>query len=881
VLVDKEGGDAWGSRSGAFPSGHTSQAFWQGTALATLLPELSAQILARTAEAGDNRIVIGAHYALDVISGRMMGQKIVQLRLADPEFAALMDEASEELHAVLEDGCGDTLENCIAADEPYLSTDEALAYYEKKLGYGFPLTGETGQPVTVPAGAESLLRSSHPELTDEQRRQVLALTATDSGHPLDEGEEESWQRLNLAAAMNADVTVNEDGSASLGTTDDGTTDVQVLTINDFHGRIEANGDEAGAAVLAGAVADYRAANPNTLFASAGDNIGASTFTSFIDDDNPTIDALSAAGLDVSAVGNHEFDQGFADLTDRVLPRYEENTGIDGADFGLGANVYLKGTETPALREYAIREVDGVRIGFIGTVTSDTATLVSPSGVAGLDFGDQTEAANRVAEEIADETDVIVLLAHSGPSGADCADLAAEQSEYGDLVRGASEEIDAIVSGHTHQLYACDIDGRPVIQAHQYGTTLGALDIEVDSATGELVSIAGSTVDLVDGDPLYPADADVQAIVGAAVDTADELGSVEVGKISADILRGGTPPGADRGVESTMGNLVADVYLWATSEYENYGGAEPAQIALMNPGGLRDDLRYEGDGTVTYSDVAAVQPFGNTLVTLGLTGEQLERVLEEQWQPGNERPKLHLGISEGFSYEYIDDAPAGEHIVSMSYLGEPVDATDEFLIVTNSFLASGGDGFTTLAEGVGTADSGLIDLSATVDYFAKHGVVDPAPLGRAVPAGADDDSDGGSDGGSQQPGAWAVIELSDTEVAQGEELQVTVSGLEPGQSIGATLHSDPIVVQGIPAADAEGVIEFAIAIPADFETGAHTLEITSPGLDPLTVDLTVVAGNLVASGSDVSWAIGLTAGALVAGGGVFLAIRRRIGMPAAA
>lgn len=214
-LIDKEDGDAWGSRSGAFPSGHTSQAYWQGTALATMLPELAPQILARTAEAGDNRIVMGAHYALDVISGRMMGQKIVQLRLADEEFAALVDEASAELHAVLEAGCGDALENCIAADTPYLSTDDALAFYEEKMSYGFPLTGQTGQAVTVPEGAESLLRSSHPDLTDEQRRQVFALTAIDSGHPLDEGEEESWQRLNLAAAMTADIVVNADGTVSL------------------------------------------------------------------------------------------------------------------------------------------------------------------------------------------------------------------------------------------------------------------------------------------------------------------------------------------------------------------------------------------------------------------------------------------------------------------------------------------------------------------------------------------------------------------------------------------------------------------------------------------------------------------------------------------
>jgi len=533
-----------------------------------------------------------------------------------------------------------------------------------------------------------------------------------------------------AAAATAGALALVPFAAHGATGEDDITEVKVLTINDFHGRIQANRDEAGAAVLAGAVSQYRAANPNTLFVSAGDNIGASTFTSFIADDEPTIDALAAAGLDLSAVGNHEFDQGYDDLIDRVIPSY------GGEDYALGANVYLKGTKEPALPEYAIREVDGVRIGFIGTVTSDTGILVSPAGISEIEFGSQLEAADRVAKEIDKQTDVIVLLSHSGAESTDCASIAAEQSEYGELVREASSRIDAIVSGHTHQLYACEIADRAVIQAHQYGTTLGALDIVVDTKNdkNKVVSVTGSTVDLVGGGTVYPPDPEVQAIVDAAVAEAEVLGSVEVGRISADILRGGDPAGSDRGVESTMGNLVADIYLWATSEYENYGGTVPAQIALMNPGGLRDDLRFEGDGTVTYADVAAVQPFGNTLVTLTLTGAQLEQVLEEQWQPGSERPKLHLGVSEGFSYEYVEDAPAGEHIVSMSYQGAPIAPTDEFVIVTNSFLAAGGDGFATLADGAGTADSGLVDLSATVDYFEAKQVVDPAPLGRAIVSG---------------------------------------------------------------------------------------------------------------------------------------------------
>ena len=216
VYRDKEGGDAWASTSGAYPSGHTSQAYWQGTALATMVPELAPQILARTSEAGHNRIVMGAHYPLDVMGGRMMGQHIVERRWSDPEFRVLLEAASVELRTVLEEGCGDALASCIAADVPYLSDDEALAVYADRMSYDFPQIGEAGQPVTIPANAESLLISSHPDLTDAQRRQVLELTAADSGYPLDKGPEGSWQRLNLAAAMAAEVTVDADGNVSLG-----------------------------------------------------------------------------------------------------------------------------------------------------------------------------------------------------------------------------------------------------------------------------------------------------------------------------------------------------------------------------------------------------------------------------------------------------------------------------------------------------------------------------------------------------------------------------------------------------------------------------------------------------------------------------------------
>ena len=662
------------------------------------------------------------------------------------------------------------------------------------------------------------------------------------------------------------------------------TEVDVLTINDFHGRLE--GDSygvAGAAVIAGAVDAFEAENPNTLLVSAGDNIGASTFTSFIQDDLPSIDALVAAGLDLGAVGNHEFDKGFEFLTDVATPRYGAGDAAEGARYSLGANVYARGTEDPVLEEYDIEDIDGVRIAFIGTVTPDTAVMVSPDGIADIEFGDQLEAANRVAAEITagDLADVIVLLTHDGAATDSCEALTSEDTDYAELVAGASDDIDAIASGHTHQEYACMLPTpgggeRPVIQALEYGKALGLLEISVDTETKELVSIDGSVVPLTDGEtPLYPADPEVAEIVADAVEVAEVEGSVEVGSITGDILRGGTPPGDDRGVESAMGNTLADMYLWATSN-EDYTGTS-ADIGMINPGGLRADLLYGEDGAVTYRDIANVQPFANTIVTVEVTGAQLEQILEEQWQPeGASRPKLHMGISEGFSYEYDPDAAPGSHIVSMTLAGAPVGEDDTVVIATNSFLAAGGDNFTTFTEGADITDTGQVDLAASVAYFATFTPVDPAPLGRAVVADETTPTPSPSPSdGSDADEEWVEWTIGSGTVEQGGTLTVELSGLTPGQTVSATLYSDPIVVDAIPAANAQGEITFIVGIPADFDTGAHTLVLESEGYESVEIPVTVVAaGSLAATGAEVPWGLALIAAFLVVIGGTIAVTRRR-------
>ncbi|KAA9089536.1 choice-of-anchor I family protein [Microbacterium radiodurans] len=694
-------------------------------------------------------------------------------------------------------------------------------------------------------------------------------------------------------------------------------DIQVLTINDFHGRLvqESNG-VAGASVLAGAIEKYRQQNENTLFVSAGDNIGASAFESFIDDDNPTIDALKTAGLDVSAVGNHEFDRGFADLTDRVIPRFEGDENADAfSDFALGANVYVAGTDEHALKPYTIKEVDGTRVAFVGTVTEQTAGMVSPQGIAGIEFRDQVASANEAAAAAKKEgAAVVVLLSHEGSAGSDCAAIATESGDFGDIVRGASADIDAIVSAHTHQKYACEIGGRPVIQAHQYGTTLGTLDIELTDA-GELESITGGTVSLYNqtlGQYIAYPQADTKAVVDRAVTVAEEKGRVQVGTITADILRGKTASGSeDRGIHSTLGNTVADVYLWATTQNPNYGG-QKAEVAFMNPGGLRADLLYGTDGgAMSYREVANVQPFANTLVTLELTPAQIKQALEEQWQPdGASRAKLALGVSKGFTFEYDPAASRGQHIRSMQLNGEqlaPEDTTTKIRVVTNSFLAGGGDNFASLATGTGVADSGQVDLQATVEFFAAVGPVAPAPLGRAYLVGAQPpveqpgfpgpgapgenpgegepgegenpgENPGGGPGAGEPAQPWALVALGSSTVAQGGSLTATVSGLEPGQRIDATLFSEPLVVSGIPAADANGRLSFTVSIPRDFAVGAHRLVITSGALAPIEVGVTVTAaaptGQLANSGGALPMGIALAAGLALVAGGVLVGARRR-------
>lgn len=388
--------------------------------------------------------------------------------------------------------------------------------------------------------------------------------------------------------------------------------VTLLNINDFHGRISASAEP-----LACTVVTARAENPNTALLSAGDNIGASEFASYIADDNPTIDYLNALGLDASAAGNHEYDKGYADLRDRVQPR---------ADWPiLATNVYEDGERTTD--PYAIVDAGEVKVAVVGAVTQETPALTSPAGMEGIEFREPVAEVNTAIEELqasGEEYDVLVVEYHEGSSGSADADGVPTMTEvFEGIVTGTSAEADAIFTGHTHQTYAYEAavpgqDGetRPIIQTGSYGETLGTVTLELGEdgdwdATADgpaLVPTADADLEACAGDATY--DEAVQ-IAAEATAAGEEAAQEAVGDIDTDITtayaagdaeyvdgvwtaaEGYDGRGDDRGSSSALSDELADSMVWATQQ-DSYGGTR-ATIGVMNPGGVRSNLSYEETG----------------------------------------------------------------------------------------------------------------------------------------------------------------------------------------------------------------------------------------------------------------------------------------------
>ena len=517
-------------------------------------------------------------------------------------------------------------------------------------------------------------------------------------------------------------------------------EVKILAINDFHGNLRpplggirirdpqdagktVNVPAGGAEHLATAVRELRARNPNHVFVAAGDLVGATPLLSALFHDEPTVESLSLMGLEITAVGNHEFDEGAAELLRLQRGGCHPVDGCKGPAPFAGAKFQYLAASTidlrsgqPILPAYTIKRFQGIPVAFIGLTLKDTPTIVVPAGVAGLEFRDEAQTVNALVPELRRQgVEAIVVLIHEGgiPSG-DYDECPGISGPIVDIVKRFDKAVDVVVSGHTHRAYNCRIDGRLVTSGDKYGTVLSEIDIVLDPASGD-VREAKARNNIV-RTATYAKDAAQSQLIAAWEQLAAPLAKRVVGRVAAPLTRDESPAG-----ETPIGQLVADAQLAATA-------SAGAQIALMNPGGLRATLAGGEGGQVRYEDLFAVQPFYNNLVTLTLTGAQLQRVLEQQWL-GQARPRI-LQISRGFTYAWQASKPAGERIVpgSLRLNGAPIEPQQRVRVTVNSFLAGGGDNFSALKEGA-ESRTGQMDIDALEAHVQRVGTIGPGALDR--------------------------------------------------------------------------------------------------------------------------------------------------------
>ncbi|MDP5313571.1 5'-nucleotidase C-terminal domain-containing protein [Streptomyces poriferorum] len=586
----------------------------------------------------------------------------------------------------------------------------------------------------------------------------------------------------LVAAMPAGAQGHGHGKGHGHHTPARTVDVQLLSFNDLHGNLEPPSGSAGTvnekqadgtvkAVPAGGVeylaSSLRAArkgHPYSITAAGGDMVGASPLLSGLFHDEPTIEALNKIDLDVTTVGNHEFDEGATELArlqnggcHPVEGCYEQGKKFEGADFPyLAANVTDEKTGKPILKPYTVWKKNGVKIGFIGVTLEGTPNIVTANGVKGLKFHDEIETVNKYAKEL-DRQGVksIVTLIHEGGAPAsssynyDCDSPAAGDGISGpitEIAKGISPKVDALVTGHTHQAYVCTIPdpaGNPrlVTSASSFGKLYTDTTLTYDRRTKDIVRTAVKGSGSAKSSqhhrpaPANPVSAnhvvtrdqakatDMTALIARWNTLAAPIASRPQGFISADINgRGATSP------EKPLGNLIADAQLEGLAPADKGG----AVVAFMNPGGIRADLVYkasgsEGDGVVTYGESFTVQPFTNMMNVVDLTGAQLVSALQQQVSGSNEASPKILQVSKGLTYT-LDMTKAGADRVvtgTIKLNGEAIDPAKSYRVAMNEFLAGGGDGFAALGAGTNKL-VGASDLDLFNAYLAAHSTA-AAPL----------------------------------------------------------------------------------------------------------------------------------------------------------
>lgn len=522
-------------------------------------------------------------------------------------------------------------------------------------------------------------------------------------------------------------------------------EINLVALNDFHGNLEPSKftftppgtvtpvtmQAGGAGAMSGALAAWRREDPNLLFVAAGDLVGASPALSSMWADEPAIEAMNMLGLYASSLGNHEFDQGSAELLRQqnggcTSPRPDKACQLapkfDGAKFQyLGANVLVTQTGQTLLPSTAIAEVKGVKVGLIGAVLQNTASVATAASIAGLTFQDEADAINSTMPALrAAGATVFVVLIHEGGytkepfHQIDCSQL---KGPIVGIVGKLDPAIRVIVSGHSHTGYQCKVGGRLVTQADMGGHLLTRIKLQVDPVTKALADF--SVKNEVINPDVYPAEPKMTAYLANVRARSAAVLAKPVAKLgAATIARKVNDAG-----ESQLGDLITDAIVAATME-------QGVQVGFMNNGGIRKDLESGPGMVATFGHAQAVLPFGNTLVMMDLTGAQLKALLEQQWKADSDGKSV-LQVSSGLHYSWDSTRPAGQKIVpgSIRINGVPLADDKVVRVVANNFLAEGGDTFTVLGQGTRRADTKIRDLDALLAYLAKHDKygATPAPV----------------------------------------------------------------------------------------------------------------------------------------------------------
>lgn len=518
-------------------------------------------------------------------------------------------------------------------------------------------------------------------------------------------------------------------------------DLQILALSEFHGNIATTSSSFGGVgrvdFLATNLRAAEAEADNSIIVSTGDLIGASPLISALFHDEPTIEAMNLIGLDINAVGNHEFDEGSAELLrmqfggSHPVDGDLDGDGFGGADFEfLAANVVVDATGETIFPAFTVKNYQGVRVAFIGMTLEATPTIVTQAGVAGLTFLDEVETVNALIPMLQRRNiEAIVVLVHqggtaseAGAGGDGCGTLS---GPLNDIVTGLDDAVDLVIGGHTRSRFACmDVDGKAVTMAFHSGRGFTDIDVTLNRVTKDMtVQSIDNKENLQDG--VTPA-ADLTALIDKYDSLSAPLANAVIGTTTTDISRSGNAAG-----ESALGDVIADAQLAATAP----AGSGDAVVAFMNPGGIRNDITFvssglEADGEFTFGEAFGVQPFGNSLVTMTLTGQQIDDLLEQQFDNPNIGSMRVLQVSAGFSYEWSAAAATGSKVNPASIMigGVPIDLGASYRVTVNSFLADGGDNFTVLTAGTDRL-GGEVDLDALVTYFGANSPVPPGPQDR--------------------------------------------------------------------------------------------------------------------------------------------------------